>query len=306
MAGRLPSGQQEGNRTQAVFPGNMSLASPHQRVRRLSALNFFLPPSVPKSALPICVKLAGLFVLLFTGHLLAEDARVTALIQQADKDQARHQAQTALSALQQAEAIEPKNFGVLLRISQEYTDMVDATKSKDDAKSLAQKALDYGNRAVALDGKSAKAHLNLAICYGKLTDYVGNKVKMEYAKLIHDEAQRSIDLDPNDDLAWHILGRWHAGIADLNGMLKTLASLVYGGLPPASNEDAIKCLKKAAELAPQRMMHHAELAKVYTATGKSNLAAQEWQSVLKIRPNDSQDEQYLKEAKAFDDAHRGR
>jgi hypothetical protein len=45
------------------------------------------------------------------------------------------------------------------------------------------------------------------------------------------------------------------------------------------------------------MMHHAELAKVYAAMGKSDLAAQEWQNVLGIRPLDTQDENYQKEAR---------
>ncbi len=243
------------------------------------------------------MKFSAPLALLFAGHLLAEDARVTALIAQGDAGDAAHDPKAALAALTQAEAIEPQNFGVLLRISKQYTDLVDRTKDKAAAKLCAEKALDYGKRAVALDGENAKAHLNLAICYGKLTDFVGNKTKMEYAKLIRDEAQRSLDLDPTDDYAWHVMGRWHAGVANLNGVLKALASLVYGGLPPGSNEEAVRCLKKAAELAPQRLMHFAELAKVYTLMEKRDLAAQAWHNVLGIRALDAQDEQYQKEAR---------
>jgi tetratricopeptide (TPR) repeat protein len=251
------------------------------------------------------VKFSLLVAVIFASQSLAEDARVATLIQQGDVEDAKHQPRTALVALHQAELIEPENFGVLLRISKQYGDLVDQTKVKDDARLFAEKALDYGRRAVTNDGKSAKAHLNLAICYGKLTDSVGNKVKMEYAKLIHDEAQRSIDLDPTDDYAWHVMGRWHFGVANLNSVLRALAGFVYGGgLPPAGNEEAARCLKKAAELAPQRMMHHAELAKVYTAMGKSDLAAQEWQNVLGIRPLDAQDENYQKEARVVLDARR--
>jgi tetratricopeptide (TPR) repeat protein len=251
------------------------------------------------------VKFSLLLAATLASQSLAEDARVTALIQQGDADDSRHLPQAALISLHQAEAIEPENFGVLLRISKQYGDLVDQTKVKDDAKMLAEKALNYGRRAVITDGKNAKAHLNLAICYGKLTDFVSNKVKMEYAKLIHDEAQRSIDLDPTDDYAWHVMGRWHSGVANLNGVLKALAGFVYGGgLPPASIEDAARCLKKAAEIAPQRMMHHAELAKVYAAMGKSDLAAQEWQNVLGIRPLDLQDDNYQKEARVILDERR--
>lgn len=250
------------------------------------------------------VKFLALLGLFLASQLMAEDTRVTTLVQQGDQADARHDAQGALSVLRQAEDLDSKNFGVVLRISKQYTDLIDRAKNKEEAHILADKALDYGKRAVVLDGDNAKAHLNLAICYGKLTDFVSNKTKMEYARLIHDEAARSIELDAKDDYAWHVLGRWHAGVANLNGVLKTLAGLVYGGLPPASNEDAVRCLKKATELAPQRMMHHAELAKAYTAAGQPDRAAQEWQNVLGIRPVDTQDEQYQKDAKTALDAAR--
>jgi len=244
------------------------------------------------------VKFSLLLATLIASQCLAEDGRVTALIQQGDVDDAKHQPRAALVSLHAAETIEPQNFGLLLRISKQYADLVEQTKAKATAKDYAAKALDYGLRAVATDSKNAKAHLNLAICYGKLTDHVSNKVKMEYAKLIHDEAQRSIDLDATDDYAWHVMGRWHFGVANLNSVLRAVAGFVYGGgLPPASNDEAARCLKKAAELAPQRMMHHAELAKVYVAQGKADLAAQEWQNVLGIRALDAQDENYQKEAR---------
>ena len=239
-----------------------------------------------------------LLAIFLASQSLAEDVRVTSLVQQGDADDAKHQSRAALVSLLQAEVIEPQNLGVILRISKQYADLIDQTKDKDEAKIFAEKALGYARRAVEQDANNAKAHLNLANCYGKLTDFVSNKVKMEYAKLIRDEAQRSIDLDARDDYAWHVMGRWHFGVANLNGVLRTLASFVYGGLPSASNDEAASCLKKAAELAPQRMMHHAELAKVYTAMGKSDLAAQEWQNVLGIRPADAQDQNYQKEARS--------
>ncbi len=243
------------------------------------------------------MKLPALLAALCAGQLLAEDPRVAGFVQQGDASDARHETKAALAAFQKAEAIEPQNFGVLLRMSKQYTDLVDAAKAKDEAKIFAEKALDYAKRAVAKDATNAKGHLNLSICYGKMTDFVGNKTKMEYAKVIRDEALRSIELDPRDDFAWHVLGRWNAGVANLNSVLKAVANWVYGGLPPASNEEAVRCFKKAIELAPQRLMHHAELAHAYRDLGQADRAAQEWQNVLGIRPMDTQDEAYQKEAK---------
>ena len=189
-------------------------------------------------------------------------------------------------------------MGVLLRISKAYSDLVDVTKPPEVAQQLAQKALDYSQRALELDPKVAKAHLSRAIAYGKLTDFVGNKTKLEYSKIIKEETAKSIELDPTDDFAWHVLGRWHAGVANIGGVLKVLAKVVYGGVPAASNEDAAKCLKKASEIAPQRIMHRAELARLYKIMGKPDLAAKEWQAILTLPSVESDDEKEKTAARA--------
>ena len=46
------------------------------------------------------------------------------------------------------------------------------------------------------------------------------------------------------------------------------ARVVYGGMPPATNDDAIRCLKKAVELGPRELSHHAALARAYSAAGR--------------------------------------
>ncbi|HSI14310.1 MAG TPA: hypothetical protein VK961_19830 [Chthoniobacter sp.] len=248
--------------------------------------------------------LAVLPLLLFATQVLAEDPRVTALVQQGDAMEKQHKPRVALASLRAAEAIEPQNIGVLLRISKQYSDLIDVTKPEENAKRMADMAMEYGNRALAADPKNAKAHLNIAVSYGHMTDFVGNKTKLEYSKVIHEETLKSIELDPTDDYAWHVLGRWEAGVANVSGVLKALASIVYGGMPKASNEEAVRCFKKAVEIAPQRLMHHAELAHVYKQMGKRDLELQEWQNTLGIRAQDTDDENYQKEARTALEAAR--
>jgi len=250
------------------------------------------------------VKAFVVLPILFAMQVLAEDPRVTSLVKQGDLADQQGNTRAALSSFRAAEAIEPQNVGVLLRISKQFGDLIDETKPEENAKRIAQLALNYGTKALELDRNNAKVHLNLAISYGHMTDFVGNKTKLEYSKIIYDEAQKSIELDPTDDYAWHVLGRWEAGVANINPMLKALAGLVYGGMPKASNEEAVRCFKKAVEIAPQRMMHHAELAHVYKQMGKNDLALQEWQNTLGIRAQDSDEEKYQQEAHAALDAAR--
>lgn len=233
---------------------------------------------------------------LFSFHAFAEDPKLTSLLKQGDNEDRQGHTRAALACFREAEALDPQNVAVLLRIAKQYSDLVGDSKPAETAHAVADKALEYSKRAVELDPTSAKGRLSLAIAYGRLTDFVGNKVKLEYSKLIKDETVKSIALDPSDDFAWHVLGRWHFGVANVNAMLKAMANLIYGGMPPASNGEAAKCLKKAAELAPQRIIHHSELARVYRAMGKRDLAAKEWQTVLALPALDKEDEKDKREA----------
>lgn len=237
-----------------------------------------------------------LALLCASGSLLAEDPRVSSLIAHGDAEDRQRHTRAAVADFEQAEKLDPKNVGVLLRLSKQHSDLVSGAKTAADEKH-ARQALDYARRAVALDPENAKGHLCVAISYGRLTDFVGNKTKVEYSKLIKEAAERSLALDPGDDFAWHVLGRWHFGVANVNAVLRAVARAVYGGLPPASNAEAARCLEKAARLAPQRIIHHSELARVYTAMEKPELAAREWRAVLALPAVDAEDQRDQREAR---------
>lgn len=242
-------------------------------------------------------KLAWLLILTAALPVRGENPDVEQLLREGDAYQRQFDAQRALEAFHRAEKVDPANSAILLRLSKQYGDMVSAAKPAA-AKKLATLALTYARRAEQADPKIAQAHLCLAISYGKLTDFADNRTKLRYAKLVREEALKAITLDPTDDNAYHVLGRWHHGVANINAALRALAKVIYGGLPPASNEEAVRLLTKAAELAPHRIIHHSELARVYSAMGKKDLAAREWKIVLALPPQNREDEKDRKEATA--------
>ena len=56
---------------------------------------------------------------------------------------------------------------------------------------------------------------------------------------------------------------------------RAVAKLIYGALPPASYEDAVRNFQKAISLAPQRVAHHIELGRTYAALGQKEQARAE-------------------------------
>ena len=227
---------------------------------------------------------------------VAQDASWEDLLRLGDEEARQNHAPAALKAFSEADRLKPGHAPILVRLSEQTSELIDETHPESAAKAVAQTAFEYAKTAVALDSKNARAHLSLAIAYGRLTDFVGNREKLQYSKSLHEEALAALALDGNDDMTWYVLGRWNYGIANVNAVLKAMARVIYGALPPASNEEALRCLRKACTLAPEKIMHHSELARVYTETGQKDLARAEWKAVLTLPARTKDDPQEKREA----------
>jgi Tfp pilus assembly protein PilF len=173
--------------------------------------------------------------------------------------------------------------------TKQYCDEMHATKSEAEQKILAAKALDCATRAVAADTNSATAHLCLAVAYVKNFQFVDTRTAISYSRGIKAEAETAIRLDPKNDVSYYLLGRWHYGVANMNFIYKGLVKLIYGGLPHASNELAKENFLKAIALAPNRIIHHLELAKTYHVTGQNELALAELKKCAELSPTDRDD-----------------
>lgn len=194
------------------------------------------------------------------------------LIAKGDTFDAKFKPAEALKYYLPAEKMDPKNVELLLRIARQYRhEMQDATKA-DDKMRLGNIAMGYAERAVKLAPNESEAHLSVAISDAKMVPILSNKQRLEASKHLKAEVDKAIALDPKDDLAWHILGCWHQRLADVNVMMRTMAKLIYGGLPPATNDEAVKCFQKAIKLNPDRLMHYIELGRTYAQMGQPDVA----------------------------------
>ena len=68
--------------------------------------------------------------------------------------------------------------------------------------------------------------------------------------------------------------------------------MIYGQFPAASMEEAITHYKKAIELAPERIVHHAEYAKALDVLGDTAAARQQWTKVTELKPIWADDRRY--------------
>lgn len=165
--------------------------------------------------------------------------------------------------------LEPENVPLLLRIARQYRDlMTDAVKGKEKLR-LGNLSLVYALRAAALAPDDSEAQLSPAISYGKMAQFQGSKERMNASPLIKAAADRALKLNPRNDDAWHVLGRWHEGLAEVGVLERTLAPIFNGDLPETTYEEAVRCFEKAIALNPRRVRHYIELGRTYAQMGRN-------------------------------------
>jgi hypothetical protein len=197
---------------------------------------------------------------------------VVDLVNKGDVCDLKLQADDALKYYLSAEKLEPENARILVCIARQYRHlMTDATRGEEKLR-LGGIALDYGRRAAALAPGDSDAQLSTAITYGKMLPLQGKKEQAEVSPRIKAAADKAIKLDPHNDLAWHVLGRWHQAIADIGAVKRALGQLIYGKLPVTTNEAAVECFDKAIKINPNRLRNYIELGRTYAQMGQTDTA----------------------------------
>ncbi|MHA3774747.1 tetratricopeptide repeat protein [Verrucomicrobiota bacterium sgz303538] len=193
---------------------------------------------------------------------------VDELIAKGDAADKQLRAAEALKYYLPAEKQQPTNARLLASMARQYRHLMADAESKSEKLRLGRIALGYSERAAALAPNDSDAQLSIAISLGKMLPILETKEQIEASPRIKASAEKAIRLNPRNDLAWHILGRWHRVVADVSAVKRALAPLIYGSLPKGSNEEALKYLQKAVELNPNRLIHYVELGRVYAQMGR--------------------------------------
>lgn len=236
----------------------------------------------------------GLCAALCLSHLVAWAQDVDGLIAKGDQFDKRFQAKEALEDYLPANKLEPDNVDLLVRIARQYRHLMTDAPSKKEKLRLGDISLEFANRAATLAPNNAEAQLSPAISYGKMLPFMGSRDQVHASPRIKAAVDRALQLDPNNDIAWHILGRWNRVLANINVVKRVLAKALYGDLPVTTNEAAEKCLLKAIKINPNRLMHHIELGRIYAQMGRKEDARRCIQKGLAM-PNKDHDDPEMKE-----------
>jgi regulator of microtubule dynamics protein 3 len=210
--------------------------------------------------------LAGLFVLAAAARLTAQSAADHVAMGVAAIE--AYDLRTGLAHFEAALALDSTDYTANWRTAFALLDQgeqVPESLASAERDSLFARAEVLAHRAVAADSLGPEGHFALAATIGRASLTMGKKERIRRARIVRDEALRTLALDPGHDGAYHVLGRWNAEIMRLSGLSRFFAKSFLGAgiFSQASWEEAIANLQKAVELDPERIYHRLELARIY-------------------------------------------
>jgi hypothetical protein len=208
---------------------------------------------------------------------------------------------TQLQQIAGVHPVNPQYSEALWKAAREIGDVAkqlpgDSLKQRRD--SLYSLGRVWAEQAIQFDSSSADAHFSLALVLGRLSRTRGGKERVRFAKIIYDEAERAVQLDPRHDGAFHIIGMWNAEVKRLSGITRFFAKTLFGAgfMDRATWDSAVTNMERAVSLNPQHIYHRLELAGVYVDVDQPTKAMEQLEAIATLPVGDPMDPTYQRVA----------
>jgi len=236
-------------------------------------------------------------VLIWAAILFAQDGEMS-LIEKGDAAFEKFDNPNALENYNDAVKINPDSYEANWKLSRAFVDVGEVFEDEDKRAEYYKESENYARIAIKNNPEGSDGHLFLSIALGRVALDAGAKQRIKMSKEIKKEADLAIKLNPDNDTAYHVLGRWNRKISNLSFIEKGFADLFLGGVPKgASNDAAVNNFQKAIELNPAYINHYLELGITYEMMDKEKLAIEAFKKCLELGPSSAKDKNHKEIAK---------
>ncbi len=234
--------------------------------------------------------LVMMFVLSFQ-VVKADDNTYESYLKEGDEYYMNFDNLSAINEYENAYQLSGDNFEILAKLALSNNDYGEDLKNngKPGAAKYFEDSIKYGKLLKRKYPEKAEGYFFVASAYGNYARYRGGKDKVKLARYVEENAKKAISLNQDFVPPYIILGIYYREIAKLNRFLKAFANTFLGGLPNGTYFDSIQMLKKAAELSPEKIYAHFELAETYRSINDGKNAQIHYLKVLELPVSDHQD-----------------
>lgn len=237
-------------------------------------------------------KLLLIFCFSFPFYSVAQD--VSTLSREAEKLESSFHEYDALQKYKEVLRHQPTNLNALCRASDLCSRIGHREESKAKRADYYKAARTYAEVALKVNPQSAEANFVMAVAMGRMAMISSGKEKVQYVNEIRRYAETTLKYDPNSFKAYHVLGKWNYEVSNLSPVERALAKLLFGGMPKASLQDAIRYYEKSKSLESSFALNYLELAKAYHRNHQDD-KAKELLKKLETLPNKIEDDARIKQ-----------
>ncbi len=205
---------------------------------------------------------------------------------------------TAKSTLMSLQAPASTTYDVLYRMARLHVLLGNEERNEQQQLAQYEKALDYGNRAVASNSKGMGGYVYRAAANGKIALFKGIFSVADVVARVRDDASQAIRLS-NDTpkmlaAAHYILGRAHLNLAKKPKIFRAPLGLGWGSI-----DEALRNLKRARELRPGFIMFELEYANCLAEMDDDSGAIAHARTIAGMRNQEPGDPQRKQDAVAL-------
>jgi len=214
---------------------------------------------------------------------------IPVMIKEAERLESSFHEYDALQKYKEVLRHQPTNLNSLCRASDLCSRIGHRETEKSKKADYYKAAKTYAEVALKINPKSPEANFVMALAMGRMAMISSGREKVQYVNEIRNYAETTLKYDPNSFKAYHVLGKWNYEVSNLSPIERGLAKLLFGGLPKASLQDAIRYYEKSKSLEPTLAVNYLELAKAYHRN-KQDDKAKEMLKKLETLPNKMEDD----------------
>ncbi len=236
--------------------------------------------------------LLSFFLLHYLLPLAAQD--IGAMIKEADRLENIPDEKAAFAKFKEVLKLQPVNIYVLNKCSELCSRIGQRQSNPKMIEDYYAAAKTYAGIALKISPDNAESNCVMAIALGRSSMNSSGKDKINYVKEIKKHVDAAIKKDPSNFKAWHVLGRWHYEINNLNSFERMAVKIFFGGLPEASLKESIAAFEKAQSITGGFILNYFEMAKAYKKDNQTEKAIALLTKMLSV-PNQTEDDPTIKE-----------
>ncbi len=173
---------------------------------------------------------------------------------------------------------------------------------EQDKRDIFDEALEWSRLALSQDSSEHLNYEQMSMAFAAIISVSRLKGKAVLADSVRIYAEEAVRINPKNDRAYHILGRWHFEVSKLNWFVRKLSKLVFRTSPEGSFNLAINYFNKALEL-DNIPVHRFWLGMAYLESGNEQQALYHFKQVLELENVQHNDNYFKIEAQRLIDKH---